>query len=49
MGLEEDVNPSPTVNCLNGIQSTRLKEIGNGMTKDVLLDSNQRVTRVTGK
>ena len=29
-------------NCLYGIQSTRLKELVNGMTKDVLLDSNKR-------
>ncbi|KAF3521981.1 hypothetical protein F2Q69_00046188 [Brassica cretica] len=30
------------VTCLNEIQSTRLKELANGMTKDVLLDSNQK-------
>ena len=34
---------------LNEIQSTKVKEVRNGMTKDVLLDSNWRVTRVTGK
>ena len=31
-----------------GIQSTRLKELENGMTKDVLLDLIKRGTRVTG-
>ena len=34
--------------CLYGIQSTRLKELENGMTKDVLLDLIKRGTRVIG-
>ena len=35
---DSEVVTLSTVLCLYGIQSTRLKELKNGMTKDVLLD-----------
>ena len=32
--------PHVGANCLNGIQSTKMKEVIDGMTKDVLFDLN---------